>query len=270
MSPLEVVCALWRRPGEAPEDAKKRYGVEHVWGLREMLGARCPGARLTCVTNVPGVHEVADDVVLLPDRVAALPSQYPKLWLQSDEFARAVGIGRRFLFSDLDVVVMGDWSALAQDADGPVFRANYPDLRAPGVPGATWRVALAPPSMPRASPPFSTSLYMFASGQMPHVWRRFSLWRARRIRGWTGSDQRWMNWVLGPRVATWRPDERFDDIGRLLRTGERPATGCLVVTCGHVDPPWSPTIRERLPWLVDAYPLMPLIPEGVRPDRGGL
>lgn len=251
---LEVVCALWRKPWVAADQAKKPYGNEHVRGLREMLRAQCPEVTLICVSNLPGVEESADLVVPMPDRVAGLPSQYPKLWLQSAEFADAVGHGRRLLFTDLDVVVTGDWSALVEPGADPVFRANYPDLRGAEVPRAARRRLPRRAEGPRASPPFSTSLFQYSTGSLQAVWDRFSPRRAERIGGWTGSDQRWMNWMLGPDVRVWAPDARFAQMGELLRTGDRPSPACMVVTCGHTDPPWSPAVRAATPWVTQYYP----------------
>lgn len=254
MPGLEVVCALWRKPWVAAGQAKKPYGPEHVAGLREMLRAECSEVTLICVSNLPGVERSADLVVPMPDRVAGLPSQYPKLWLQSSEFADAVGHGRRLLFTDLDVVVTGDWSELVEPGADPVFRANYQMPRSPEVPRARRRYLPFGADGPRSSPPFSTSLFLYTTGSLQRVWNRFSPRRARRIQGWTGSDQRWMNWMLGPDVRTWTPDARFAQMGTLIRAGARPAPECLVVTCGHTDPPWSPAVRSSAPWVVKFYP----------------
>lgn len=218
-----------------------------------MLRAHHPGATLICVSNLAGVGDVADVVVPMPERVAALPSQYPKLWLQSSEFADAVGHGRRLLFTDLDVIVTGDWGALVDRGPGPVFRSNYQDLEGPGVPRGSWRPFGASDAT-RSAPPFSTSLFLFSAGALRRVWDRFSPRRASRIRGWTGSDQRWMNWMLGADVRCWPPDDRFEQMGTLLQERRRPGRECLVVTCGHTDPPWAPVVREAAPWISDYYP----------------
>lgn len=256
-SRLDVVCMLWRRPGRQDHEQKKRYLAWQVLALRRMLRRTTGGdVRLTCVTNVDGTADVADVVVRLPDEVAALPSQYPKLWLHSGEFAERIGSGP-LLYTDLDVVVTGDWRVLLGGGT-PRFRGNYassdtvPAARVSPIARLTGRTR---PDPDRRTPPFSTSLFAFEPGQLRGAWEDFSLRRARSIRGWTGTDQKWMNWHLGRSVEMWPPGPQFGLIFDLLERGAAPGPESLLVTCTHRLTPWDPAVRERLPWLEEAYPL---------------
>lgn len=252
---MDVVCMLWRRPDRDPAQLKKRYGGDAVRSLRAMLD-RCSGgaARLVCVTNLPEEAVAADEVIELPDGVARLPSQYPKLWLFSSEFAATFGRGRRFLFTDLDVVLLRDPRPLLDEA-GPVrFRSNYADVA--DAPSARRRLVVTRADVEgRRAPPYSTSLFAMTAGLHGEVWTRFSVRRARRIVGWTGTDQKWVNWVLGPDAPRWPVDARFVEVGRALDDPTPPGPEAIVVTCSHRLSPWDDEIRSRLPWLADAYPV---------------
>ena len=252
---MDVVCMLWRRPDRDPASLKKRYGGAAVRALRTMLDRHAGGTvRLTCVTNLPDEAQDADEVVLLPQDVASLPSQYPKLWLFSSAFEDAYGAGRRFLFTDLDVVLVGDPLRMLSDA-GPVrFRSNY--ARPEDAPKARWRPFPTRSAITgRRTPPVSTSLFVMTTGLHREVWDRFRPSRARRVVGWTGTDQKWVNWVLRPAVPRWPVDGRFIEVGRALESQEAPGPEAVVVTCSHRVTPWDPEIRARLPWLAEAYPL---------------
>lgn len=247
---------VWRRPDRPEHALKKRYGPEQVRALRTMLRRRTAAPiRLTCVTNLGDLEGAADRTVVLPEAVARLPSQYPKLWLHSHEFASRVE-PRSYLYTDLDVVVLGDWRELL-DEGTPRFRGNYVDSsEAPAASSSA--VALltgrARPDPERRMPPFSTSLFAFRPAELADVWDGFTLRRARSIRGWTGTDQKWTNWVLGRDVQVWAPGPRFPLMGELARTGMEPDASALLVTCTHRMTPWDPELRTRLPWLADAYP----------------
>lgn len=255
--PLRVVCMLWRRPGVSEERAKKWYRTKQVGALRQMLVRRSAGpVHLTCVTNLPEVGADADTVLPLPEEVAALPSQYPKLWLHSRAFAQAAG-PEPIIFTDLDVVVLGDWGQLLEGGT-PRFRGNYldpSDAPAARMSRSAYLTGRVRPDPGRRTPPVSTSLFTFRPGELSDLWDRFNLRRARSIRGWTGTDQKWVNWVLGPDVPQWAPGPRFGLIADLLAVGAPPPPEMLLVTCTHRMVPWDPDIRARLPWLAEAYPL---------------
>lgn len=246
---------LWRRPDRDPTTLKKRYDGAPVRALRRMLDHRTDGtARLVCVTNFPTEAGAAHEVIELPPDVARLPSQYPKLWLFSSDFAETFGVGRRMLFTDLDVVLVGDPRNLVAGEGSVRFRANYPDASV--APRARWKLLPSRSDIEgRRTPPFSTSLFMVPAGAHPEVWERFRLRRAKRIVGWTGTDQKWVNWVLGPRAPTWPSDGRFITIGRAIEDPSPPGPDAVIVTCTHRLTPWDPEIRDRLPWLAEAYRL---------------
>lgn len=246
---------LWRRPDRDPSSLKKHYDGDAVRALRAMLDRQTGGsAILTCVTNLPDEASAAHVVLDLPRQVAVLPSQFPKLWLFSKEFSDIFGAGRRFLFTDLDVVLVGDPGRLLADAGPLRFRSNY--RRPEDAPRAHWKPFPTRKDVAaRRTPPFSTSLFVMTSGLKPEVWDRFRPARARRVVGWSGTDQKWVNWVLGDDAPRWPIDERFVNVSDALEGTEPPSSDAVVVTCSHRLTPWDPGIRVRLPWLADAYPL---------------
>lgn len=122
------LCALGPGFGRARvEDAERidlrscacRRTPPHACGTQSRAdpAAVCGGRRYGVKTERCGQ--------LWPESIRLLSSHYPKLWLISREFADHIGAGRPFLYTNLDVVIVGDVPRMMTPQDDNCFRANY-------------------------------------------------------------------------------------------------------------------------------------------------
>ena len=122
---LNILCTLWKKPQHRSQE--KDYGPEHVNTLHKMLQKQITTAfKLWCVCDDDTGISSNIECIPFPSNVVRMPAEYPKLWPLSAEFADIVGHGRQFLFTDLDVVIVGDLSSMVSTSDTYRFRSNYP------------------------------------------------------------------------------------------------------------------------------------------------
>jgi hypothetical protein len=93
------------------------------------------------------------------------------------------------------------------------------------------------------------------AGHLSAVWDVFDLKEARKIQGWTGSDQKWVNYILGPSVDVWPPSQAIVNISTLLKKSTGPPPETAVVVCSHKKKPWDLELRDANPWMDAAYPI---------------
>lgn len=233
---LTVVCWIWR--------GERVYLPEHVNVMRSMFARHLHVEhRVVCITDETDGFDPG--VIVMPTPAAAraladvktpegerMPSCYRRLWLFSDE-ARC--LGDRVLLTDVDLVLTGDITHLARREESFVG----------WLPRTSWgnpnRVA--------------GGLYLMTPGAHPEVWDEFGHEgiAAARAAGYRGSDQAWLSFKLGGRVALWPQNSGIYAMSDLMR-GRRPppSDACMVQFAGH-DKPWHCIAKPGMGWVAKHY-----------------
>lgn len=233
---LTVVCWIWR--------GERVYLPEHVNVMRSMFARHLHVEhRVVCITDE--TEGFAPGVVVMSTPTAAraladvktpegerMPSCYRRLWLFSEE-ARV--LGERVLLTDVDLVLTGDITHLVRREEAFVG----------WLPRTSWgnpkRVA--------------GGLYLMSPGTHPEVWEEFGPEgiAAARAAGYRGSDQAWLSYKLGGRVALWEQRSgiyALSDFGRGRLPLPRDAR--VVQFAGHVKP-WDCVGKPGMRWVDDHY-----------------
>lgn len=246
---ISVVTFKWRpRPGY-----RSSYGPEQVHTLRNMVARHYPDPhRFICVTDDAEGLDAGVEVVPLWNDHADIPNPSfaggPSCYRRLKLFSRDIGalLGERFVCFDLDMLVTGDLRPLLNRPEAFIAWRN---------PNPMWA--------------YNCSMFMLTAGARSQVWETFdpatspALSDAARCRG---SDQGWLSYILGPREATWGPDDGVysyqDEIihrrrvwkGRVLGPGHfrLPANARVVAFHGAYDP-WEREAQLITPWVREHY-----------------
>ncbi len=115
-----------------------------------------------------------------------MPSCYRRLWMFSDE---ARELGERVMLTDIDAVITGDITHLAERSESFVG----------------WRPRMAWGNTARVA----GGLYLLTTGSHPEVWTDFGLGgiEAAKAAGFRGSDQAWISYKIGAKCAVWHDND---------------------------------------------------------------
>jgi hypothetical protein len=233
---LRVVTWLWHTPG-----FRSTYTAAHVNGLYAQVRRHYPDPfEPVCVTDRPaGLDPSIRVVPLWPDfreLVSPHGREYPACYLRLKAFAPEMRevLGPRFVSLDLDTVITGDLRPLWQRPEDFVI----------------WTLAV--PLREKTRTTYQGSMWLLTAGSRPQVWDRFTPTAARQAfaAGHHGNDQGFMQYVLGPREATWTAgDGVYSFKCHLLRDhgGRLPANARVVMFHGKPDP-WDPE-AQRHGWI---------------------
>lgn len=233
-----VVVWKWAKPGYRSE-----FGAAHVNTMRRMVARHYPIAhRFICITDDPTGIDPDIEVVPLweehgdlrnPTWPANGPSCYRRLRAFAPEFEAIAG--RRFVSLDLDIVITGDLRPIwNRDEDFVIY--------APDSTGGN----------------FNGSMFMMTAGCREHVWQSFDpdqspqLSHRARVQG---SDQAWIQYVLGKDEARWTAKDGVFAYRRdcvQARRGQLPPGARMVVFHGTPDP-WDRDAQHRSAWIRDHY-----------------
>lgn len=243
-----VVVWKWKKPGY-----RSTFTSAHVNVMRAMVKRHYPFPhRFVCVTDdAEGIHPKVEVVTLdhlaevTGDKGADLlklknatwpgvgPSCYIRLRAFSSEFRGLVG--ERFVSIDLDCVITDDLTPLwSREEDFVIY---------------------APAS---AGHHYNGSMWMMTCGSRAQVWEKFdpnSSPARSNAAGCNGSDQGWIQYVLGRGEARWTADDgifayKRDCLAR--RRGGLPPGARVVVFHGKPDP-WDRRALQHSPWIKDHY-----------------
>jgi len=233
---MDFVTFKWRpAPGY-----RSKFEAATVNTLYSMLGRNYHAPfRLTCVTDdTKGISsevrtvDLWDDWSRLPSPHGAnYPSCYRRLKLFSDEAAEI--IGPRFVCMDLDLVILGDVTAMfAEDVDFRIW-------------GDTAK-----------GTPYNGSLWMLRAGARRQVWDEFDPVESPRKSlafGYIGSDQGWIGACLGPNERKWSTRDGVYSFRNHIQRNryQLPANARVVIFHGAVDP-WGEH-AQRLSWVRKHY-----------------
>lgn len=242
---LTVCTFLWRDPSFKWRD-NFTYGAEHVDRLaravRENLSM---DYRFVVVTDQPA-------------EAFSEPMEVVPLWADFRDMGRCFTrlkcfdpaissvLGERFVWVDLDCVVLGDLTPLFTRAEDFIiwgFDGRDPYKRENAYCG---------------------SMVMMDAGARSQVWERFDPVASPRLaasKHLVGSDQAWIEYVLGDQEPTWTSRDGVYSLrahfmssrlpGRASRAGkfiEPPANARIVFLHGNVDASMV-SVRQSHPWI---------------------
>lgn len=238
MEPITFVCWRWKpSPGY-----RSTFPPSSVYALRDMITRHYAGPfRFVCVTDQPAELPGIETVVLWPD-FAGLQSNmggsYPSCYRRLKLFAADAGetFGPRMVSIDLDMVIVRDITPLFDRPDDFVIWGES-DFRTQAYNGSLW---------------------MLRAGTRAKVWDEFTTEspKVAAKAGSKGSDQGWMNYILGPNEATWtRRDGVYSFRKHIAKYGcGLPSDARVVAFHGKTDP-WDYN-AQKVQWVRDHYPSM--------------
>jgi hypothetical protein len=236
--PLTFVTFRWQPwPGY-----RSKFEPETVYALQEMIRRHYSGPmRFVCVTDKPEQLPCVETVKLWDDYAglkSPLGGSYPSCYRRLKLFAPDAGetFGPRLVCIDLDMVIVKDITPLF--AGGEDFKiwgeSDYPHTQA-----------------------YNGSLWMLKTGARPQVWTEFGPQSpALAAKGGSkGSDQGWINHILGPKEAKWgRKDGVYSYRKDIAKFGRGlPSDARVVAFHGKTDP-WDYR-GQQIPWIKEHYPV---------------
>lgn len=233
-----VVVWKWHKPGY-----RSTFTAHHVNTMRKMVRRNYPGdLRFICITDDPDGIDDGIEVVRLWDKHRDIlnpswpgsgPSCYRRLRAFSKEFEDIAG--KRFVSIDLDVVITGDLTAVF---DRPEDFVIYDPLM--------------------TGYKYNGSMWLMTTGSRSQVWERFdgkTSPQEAASAGHKGSDQAWMQYVLGANEAVWDRRHGVMSYRRDCRDrmrGGLPKAARVVMFHGRPDP-WDKVAIARSPWILEHY-----------------
>lgn len=219
---------------------RSHFTSEHVNRLRQNFGRFYPEPhRFICITD-DGVGLDSDiEAVPLWDEFSGLrnptwpagPNCFRRLPAFGKQFREIAG--DRFMQLDIDIVFTGDLR--------PIVNRTEPFV--------IWGTS-------NMKIPYCASMILMTAGCHAEVYEKFDpSWSpatAHRA-GYRGSDQAWINFVLGKKIPTWTTGDgvfSYNDHIRRAYRGDLPRGARAVIFHGKPDPwdvnalSWSPWIRE--------------------------
>lgn len=236
---LEVICWLWRPTATY----RSQFAPHHANILRRMVARHYNKPhRFSCLTDQTEGFDPETRVIPLWGDHANRQSLYgpdtPSCYRRLKAFDGSMKdiIGGRFISLDLDACVVNDVE--------PVFDRKE-DFLIWGVRGRRT--------------PWNGSMWMMNAGARQQVWTRFNenpekaIVRARGA-GFYGSDQAWMNYILGPKENCWSDADGVYSYRMNIRPnkGALPPDARIVFFEGHYDP-WNKVTQREAPWVKDHY-----------------
>jgi len=188
---LTVCTFLWDDPAFRWRE-RFTYGPAHVDRLAKAVRANLDMPyRFVVVTDYPAdaFSEVDEVVPLWSDF-----REHGRCYTRLKCFDPAIGdiLGERFVWLDLDCAVLGDLTPLFARTEDFVMW-GFPQQRMISTPNR-----------------YCGSMLMMDAGARPEVYRRFNMPEARLLKasyGLVGSDQAWIEHVLGPDEAIWTAED---------------------------------------------------------------
>ena len=232
-----VVVWKWDKPGY-----RSKFDATSVNVMRNQVARHYPHPhRFVCVTDDPTGIDPQIETYPLGDlfldlvnpSFASGPNCYPRLRAFSPEFEEIAG--RRFVSIDLDTVITGDLSPLFNRPEDFVIYASV-----------------------QAKNAYCGAMFMMTAGSRRQVWDQFDPSTSPRLSnaaGHNGSDQGWIEYILGRNEATWTAADgifayRWDCLKD--RRGGLPPNCRMVAFHGQFDP-WSEIAQAQSPWIKDHY-----------------
>jgi hypothetical protein len=222
-SGLKIVFFQWKHKGGRELVSLKtvgEYEVDHVNRLYHAVERNLTiPHEFICITDDPTGIECK--TLPMWDTYRELGGCYTRLFAFSEEMKQL--IGDRFVMVDLDMVVVGSLDKLVSRKED--FIINQYDVR---------RV------LPDNKQVYNGSLIMMDAGARQHVWKIFnqktSLAIMQNQKRYIGSDQAWINYILGGNQPLFTKKDGVYRFQLLTNKKKLPENACLVSFAGNADP----------------------------------
>jgi hypothetical protein len=220
---LKIVCFKWKHKGGRKLLSLKtvgKYEANHVNRLYHSVERNLTiPHEFICITDDPTGIECR--TAPMWDTYRELGGCYTRLFAFSEEMKQL--IGDRFVMMDLDMVVVGSLDKLFSRKED--FIINQYDVRR---------------TLPDNKQVYNGSLIMMDAGARQHVWKIFnqktSLAITQTLRGYIGTDQAWINYVLGGNQPVFTKKDGVYRFQLLTNKKKLPENACLVSFAGDADP----------------------------------
>ncbi len=226
---IRVVCWKWKNPGLLKKGHGFSFSSEHVNRLYSMVKRHLHiPFEFCCITDDPrGIVDGIRTIPLWQDH-RNLGGCYVRLKAFSEEMKEI--IGPRFVWMDLDTVILGDITPLFDRTEDMVIW------------GDTAR-----------NTPYNGSMVLMNAGSRKQVWETFSPDKKElgRKLGYVGTDQAYIAACLGPHEKRWSThDGVYSFRCHIKATGKTiPPPGARIIFFhGSADPSHG-IIQDRYPWV---------------------
>jgi len=232
---LKVVCFKWKPTKDmvkklAPGVGK--YTSRHVNRLYKAISKNLTiPHEFICITDEP--EGIKCRTIPLWDKCSHLGGCYNRLYVFSEEMKEI--IGNRFVCIDLDCVVLGNLDSIFSRQDDFVMMEYYKEGRV-------------------SKQKYNGSLFMMTAGSRDQVWSKFRFEksiqevtefnklkinnrRKKSIQRYRGTDQAWINYILGDKEKVFTRDDGVYQYKRLKNKSKPPKNAKLVFFAnGCLDP----------------------------------
>ena len=234
---VTFVCYKWQGT-----DPQRQFRSEHVNVLRAMLARNYHAPhRLVCITEDAARLDPRIEVLPMPvtkaDRLISphttggklFPSCYRRLWLFSAEAAAL--LPGRIVLIDIDVVILGDITRLIQEKTADFVGWSSPTFGWCKIAGGFWA---------------------HTTGTHTDVWDQFDPVTSPKVafaRGYRGSDQAWLSYMLHPAQESWSEKDGIIKINWLQKAGQTPPPGIKMVFTSGLIGPWNFHLQLGYRWV---------------------
>ena len=240
MAPELLTFTTWKWKGV---DAARQFPSEAVNILHRMLDRHYHAPfRLVCITDDPvGIDDgvtifplptTKADHVTMPPEYKLFPSCFRRLWTFSDE---ACILGERICNIDLDVIILGDITALLTTKTADFVGWSEGRFGWNKIAGGLW---------------------LLTTGTHPEVWDRFDPEKSPHIalnQGHRGSDQAWISHCLYPPWQRFTSQDGLWKLAWFPKGGQPPGPEVRMVFTSGLTPPWSETTQLGHSWIREHY-----------------
>jgi hypothetical protein len=227
---LQIVLWKWTNPKKL--HILFDFSTEAVNKLARQISANLTLPHdIVCATDNPTGIDSSIRILPLWDDAAEMGGCYRRLRAFAPDMAQV--IGPRFAWIDLDSVVVGNLDGvLGRTEDLVLYRSNSV-----------------------AGQPYNGSMLLMTAGARRQVWDKFvpEAPEITKAAGFTGTDQAWFSYILGPNEATWDANDGVMHF-RLNCVPDLPEHSKIVFFPG-VQKMHLPTTRKVAPWIEERFPL---------------
>ncbi len=229
---IKVVC--WKWDNGFHDKKKLKFGPDHVNRLKNMVARHLHmDHEFVCITDDPAGLDHEIRVIPLWNDYRDMGGCYVRLKAFSQEMQEL--IGERFIWLDLDAVIVGDIT--------PIVRQNP-------------KFMMWGDTHPRT--PYNGSMVMMDAGSRSQVWTLFernpavAIMKGRNL-GYVGTDQAWIGACLGRGEARWTiADGVYSYRCHVKKLGHLPNNARIVFFHGCADPS-QPQIQKIHPWIEEHW-----------------
>lgn len=241
---LTIICFKWNHTVGIPLPAVERgikYNASYVNKLYHSIERNLTMPhRFVCVTDE------SDGIECETYPLWDWGREYGRCFTRLKMFDPAMRkiFGKRVICIDLDTVITGNLDKIFSHEEDFIIHTYYPDSH-------------------NYQQKYNGSLFMMDTGSRPKVYTEFDGWKsieavkkAQDEKKVLGSDQGWINYILGDNEARFGEDDGIYHLRNIMKppiytgrtVGQLPDNACMVMFSGNQDPS-MPMYIDKLDWV---------------------